>query len=175
MDNFEILIVDDLKDNLIALEKLLYKEKRIFHKATTGAEALKLVLKYPDIGLILLDVQMPGMDGFEVAKLLNINPQTRNIPFIFVTSNYIGDKDILEGFETGAVDYLIKPLNPTITKSKVSVFEKLYYKQVELKKIIAERDIVNAQLERYTKVMAHDLKTPLAGIASLISLIRMNE
>jgi signal transduction histidine kinase len=118
---------------------------------------------------------MPEMDGFEVAKVLNSNPQTCYIPFLFVSSNQIEDRSIMEGFQKGAVDYLIKPINPTITRAKVAVFERLFFQQQQLKKTIVERDRVNAQLERYTKVMAHDLKTPLCGIIQLISLIRINE
>lgn len=174
-EKFTILLVDDLKENLISLEDMLQAENRVFLKANNGLEALKIVLKNPEIGLILLDVQMPEMDGYEVAKLLNSNPKTRNIPFLFVTANQIQDQNILEGFKKGAVDYLVKPLNITITRAKVAVFENLYFKELKLRNIIIERNQVNAQLERYTKVMAHDLKTPLAGITSLISLIQMNE
>lgn len=174
-DTFTILLVDDLRENMLYLEKLLESKDRTFLQASNGLDALELIDKHPEIGLILLDVQMPGMNGFEVAKVFNSNPVTCAIPFLFVTSNQIEDKNILEGFEKGAVDYLIKPLNPTITRAKVAVFEKLYFQQQQLKKTIIERDRVNVQLERYTKVMAHDLKTPLAGIISLISLIKINE
>jgi len=172
---FKILLVDDLKENLILLEDMLTGGNRIFLKAGSGEEALTLALKQPDISLILLDVQMPGMDGFEVANLLNANPKTRNIPVIFVTANSIQDGNIIEGFKTGAVDYLIKPLNTTITRAKVAVFENLYTQQFKLKKALEERDQVNEQLDRYTRVMAHDLKTPLAGIISLVTLIKMND
>ena len=175
LDNFTILLVDDLRENMFSLEKLLEGKNRIFIKATNGLDALDAIKNHPEIGLILLDVQMPGMSGFEVAKILNSAEDTSIIPFLFVTANQIEDKNILEGFEKGAVDYLIKPLNPTIIRAKVSVFEKLHLQQLQLKKIIIDRNRVNAQLERYTQVMAHDLKTPLAGIISLISLIRINE
>lgn len=174
-EKFTILLVDDIKENFLTMEKLLDAENRCFLKATSGQDALDIVRDHPEVSLILLDVHMPGMSGFEVAKTLNSNPQTCNIPFIFVTANRIEDKNILEGFQKGAVDYLIKPLNPNITRAKVAVFERLFFQQQQLRKIIIERDRVNAQLERYTKVMAHDLKTPLAGIISLISLIRINE
>ncbi|MFD2163647.1 two-component system response regulator [Paradesertivirga mongoliensis] len=130
-EKFIILLVDDIKENFLTLEKLLDTDNRCFLKATSGPDALEMVRLHPEVSLILLDVHMPGMSGFEVAKTLNSNPQTCNIPFIFVTANRIEDKNILEGFQKGAVDYLIKPLNPNITRAKVAVFERLFFLKTE--------------------------------------------
>lgn len=167
----KILLVDDREENLISLEDILEADNRVFLKARSGNEALKLALRNEDIGLIMLDVQMPGMDGFEVARLLKSNVRTREISIIFVTAINKEEQYALKGFDTGAVDYLQKPLDISITKAKVKVFEQLYFYQSELKESIAEKNKVNKQLERFSYVVAHDLKSPLSGIVSLMDII----
>lgn len=170
--DFHILLVDDREENLISLEEMLEAPNRHFTKVTSGNDALRTVLRNKQIGLILLDVQMPGMDGFEVARLLQANPQTRDISIIFVTAINKGEQNVLKGFEEGAVDFLEKPLDINITRAKVNVFEKLYFYQHGLKDAIAERERVNQQLERFMHVVAHDLKSPLNGAISFLHLIR---
>src|SRR6185312_13002752 len=108
--DFAILLVDDKKENLIVLEELLQAEGRRFLIAESGNEALQVVNCNKDIGLILLDVQMPDIDGFEVARVLKSNPSTKNISIIFVTAISTEQQYVLKGFEEGAVDYLQKPL-----------------------------------------------------------------
>src|SRR6478672_13396862 len=98
-DKFTILMTDDRAENIVALEEILAADNRIFLRAKSGNEALKQVIKNEDIGLIMLDVQMPGMDGFEVAKLLKGNPNTKDISVIFVTANNKAEQHILKGFE----------------------------------------------------------------------------
>jgi CheY-like chemotaxis protein/HPt (histidine-containing phosphotransfer) domain-containing protein len=120
----KLLLVDDIPENLFALESILEDEGREFIKANSGEEALKLLLKH-DIDLILLDVQMPGMDGFETAQLIRGTQRTRQIPIIFVTAISKEQKHIFKGYESGAVDYMFKPLEPTIVQSKVSIFLEL--------------------------------------------------
>ena len=120
----KLLLVDDIPENLFALESILEDEEREFIKASSGEEALKLLLKH-DIDLILLDVQMPGMDGFETAQLIRGTQRTRKIPIIFVTAISKEQKHIFKGYESGAVDYMFKPLEPTIVQSKVSIFLEL--------------------------------------------------
>ncbi len=115
---FTILLVDDREENLLALEEMLEQEGRVFIKASSGNEALRHALKNDRIGLIMLDVQMPGMDGFEVARLLKTNPKTRHISIIFVTAISKEEQYILKGFDEGAVDYLQKPLDINVTKAK---------------------------------------------------------
>jgi two-component system sensor histidine kinase/response regulator len=134
---FTILLVDDRPENLISLEEVLAQEGRTFIKASSGNEALRQVLKNDQIGLIMLDVQMPDMDGFEVAQFLKSNPKTRDISIIFVTALSKEDQYILKGFQEGAVDYLQKPLNINVTKAKVNVFEKIYFYQKNLKNTVA--------------------------------------
>ncbi|MFN3800725.1 PAS domain S-box protein [Belliella pelovolcani] len=136
-----ILIVDDKPGNILALEALLEtKERRIFH-SLTGNEALKLALDQ-EIDLILLDIQMPEMDGFEVAQILKTNKRTREIPIIFITAEIIDSKNILKGYEEGAMDYLTKPLDPQLVKAKVKVLLRL---QTQKKELVQQ----NLILEKY--------------------------
>jgi signal transduction histidine kinase len=151
---------------------MLAAEGRFFLTATSGNEALKLVLKNENIGLILLDVQMPGMDGFEVARILKSNPRTREIAIIFVTAISKTEQNILQGFGEGAVDYLQKPLDINVTLAKVRVFEKLYFYQQELKFAYSDLQIINKQLERFVYMVSHDLKSPLASIITMLSILR---
>jgi PAS domain S-box-containing protein len=126
-----ILIVDDKINNIYALEQILRQPGRNLISATNGNEALKIAL-HQEIDLILLDVQMPGMDGFEVAQILKSNKRTSETPIIFVTAELKDHKDVMKGFEEGAIDYLYKPLNPDITEAKVSVLLQLHRQQREL-------------------------------------------
>jgi signal transduction histidine kinase len=171
---FTILLVDDRMENLVSLEEMLTSTDRRFLKATSGNEALKLVLKY-EVGLILLDVQMPEMDGFEVARLLKLNPKTKDVSIIFVTAISKEEKYVMKGFSEGAVDYLHKPLDIDLTRAKVLVFEKLYRYQQKLKKTASDLQKVNSQLERFSYVVSHDLKTPLASLIMLLDMCSKNE
>jgi signal transduction histidine kinase len=169
---FTILLVDDRMENLLSLEQMLIAENRIFLQATSGNEALKEVLRNEDIGLIMLDVQMPDMDGFEVARLLKANIKTKDISIIFVTAINKDESYVLKGFEKGGVDYLSKPLDINVTRAKVDVFERLYFYQRELRQALKDKELVNGQLERFMHVVAHDLKSPLSGITGLLLLMR---
>ena len=126
-----ILLVDDVPENLYSLEKMLAAKDRKFLKATSGKEALKLAFSN-DVSLILLDVQMPEMNGFEVAEILKSNKRTAGISILFVTAISKEQQYVLKGYETGAVDYLFKPLDVDITMAKVKTFLQLYYQQNEL-------------------------------------------
>lgn len=126
----DILIVDDAVDNLTVLDCILENPQHNIIKAMSGNEALGLMLEH-NFALVLLDVQMPGMDGIETAELMRVSERTKYIPIIFVTANSKDQMNIFKGYEVGAVDYLFKPIEPTILKSKVRVFIELY-KQKEL-------------------------------------------
>lgn len=126
-----ILLVDDKTTNLLALKSLLEKQGRIILQATNGNDALKIALNKP-VDLIILDVQMPGMDGFEVAQFLKSNKKTKNIPIIFATAEKTEHQSMMKGFEEGAVDYLFKPLDPEITRAKVSILLKIQLQKKEL-------------------------------------------
>ena len=118
-----LLIVDDYAPNLISLEAVLESPDWTLVKAQSGAEALEILAKQ-EVSLVLLDVQMPGMDGFEVINVMNQNKQLDGLPVIFLSAVHRDDKSILRGYELGAVDYLCKPLNPIILRSKVDFFMK---------------------------------------------------
>ncbi|HXS36110.1 MAG TPA: response regulator [Flavipsychrobacter sp.] len=173
--DFTILLVDDRKENLMVLEDLLQAEGRCFIKADSGRDALQMIKQNNDIGLILLDVQMPDLNGFEVARVLKADRATQNISIIFVTAISTEQQYVLKGFEEGAVDYLQKPLDLNIARAKVNVFEKLYFYQQGLKNALDEKEIINKQLERFAYIVAHDLKSPLSGIYSLLSLLKTDE
>jgi diguanylate cyclase (GGDEF)-like protein len=135
----DILIVDDRPENLLVLESILYNMECNIIKATSGNEALSLMFDY-NFALVLLDVQMPEMDGFEIAELMRSNSRTRFTPIIFVTAISKEKKCIFKGYEVGAVDYLFKPIEPVILQSKVKFFIELYNqnKIIEQQKTLLE-------------------------------------
>ena len=132
-----ILIVDDHPENLVALEAILDADGRNLVKANSGQEALTLAVKM-EFSLVLLDVQMPEMDGFEVASLMRKHKKTKTIPIIFVTAINKDQKYVFQGYESGAVDYLFKPLDPIILEHKVRFFLELDYKNKQLQRRINE-------------------------------------
>ncbi|MFD2856164.1 PleD family two-component system response regulator [Seohaeicola zhoushanensis] len=115
------LLVDDLVDNLNALEALLAREGLELHRARSGAEALEKMLSH-QYALALLDVQMPEMDGYDLAELMRGSARTRKIPIIFLTAADFDERRVFRGYEAGAVDYITKPIDPMILKSKAQVF-----------------------------------------------------
>src|ERR1700748_2623369 len=123
-----ILLVDDNENNLLSMEVVLDKEKYSFYKATSGREALRILLKEEDFSLILLDVKMPIMDGYETAQLIYQREKLRQIPIIFITAHDYEEAAVFKGYEAGAVDFIRKPFNPDILRSKVAVFHDLYKK-----------------------------------------------
>lgn len=137
----KILIVDDVPANLFALEQTLKPLKAELTRAESGEEALSQVLR-EDFALILMDVQMPGMDGFETVELMRDYEETKNIPVIFVTAISKEEQFISQGYNTGAVDYLFKPINPTVLLSKVSVFLELAKQRVQLQDVIEENRLM---------------------------------
>jgi diguanylate cyclase (GGDEF)-like protein/PAS domain S-box-containing protein len=131
----KILLVDDRQENLHALQRVLRPMEAELFKAKSGTEALSLTLRH-QFALILLDVQMPGMNGFEVAEFLHGNQETRAIPIIFITAISKEQRYVAKGYESGAVDYLFKPLDPDTLLSKVRVFLDLDRKTLELKRAL---------------------------------------
>lgn len=158
-----LLVVDDIAENRIAMSALLERPGLKVLAAASGEAALELLLRQ-DVALALLDVQMPGMDGFELAELMRGTGRTRDVPIIFLTATSRDQVRQFRGYEAGAVDYLHKPVDPRIVRSKVAVFVELY----EQRRALAQR---NAQLvralelnEMMTAVLAHDLRAPLAAV-----------
>ncbi|MBC7827270.1 MAG: response regulator [Chitinophagaceae bacterium] len=128
----KILLVDDRDDNLLSIETILEPDGYKFSKANSGREALKILLKEYDFALILMDVKMPNMNGFETATLIYEREKLKHIPIIFITANNYGDENIFKGYRAGAVDYIYKPVNPDLLRAKVSVFVDLYRKNHRL-------------------------------------------
>ncbi|MBN2425065.1 MAG: response regulator [Calditrichaceae bacterium] len=151
-----ILLVDDRPENLLVLENILEMPGLNLIKANSGEEALRLLLKN-DVALVLLDVQMPGMDGFETAEIMRSAPGTRHIPIIFVTAISKEQKHIFRGYEAGAVDYMFKPVDPDILKSKVKVFLELDRR----KKVVEQK---NLELEEAKKNTDKILKNVRNGL-----------
>ncbi|MDD4972714.1 MAG: chemotaxis protein CheB [Bacteriovorax sp.] len=167
---FEILIVDDVKDNLVALKALLERDDVNISQALSGQEALELMMKH-DFALALLDVQMPGMNGFELAELMRGSNKTKNIPIIFVTAGAKDQIYVFKGYESGAVDFLRKPLDPHSVKSKVNIFLELSQQKKELKKQVEELKKTKAELEQairareeFMAIATHELRTPLTAL-----------
>jgi len=142
----KILIVDDLEQNLIALEALLEDCGAQIQRAFNGNEALSLMLKN-EYALVLLDVQMPGMDGFETAELMRLNAKTKYIPIIFITAISKEKQFVFKGYQAGAVDYLSKPIEPMFLQSKVKVFLELWRKRQELAEALSENKILTEKLK----------------------------
>jgi serine phosphatase RsbU (regulator of sigma subunit) len=138
-----ILLVDDQPHNLVALESILHEFGHRLVKAGSGAEALRYLLDH-DVALILLDVQMPGMDGFETAELIRRRERSRQTPIIFLTAYDQRDAQILKGYELGAVDFVVKPLVPQILRCKVSVLVDLFEKTEQ----IVQQEHVLREMER---------------------------
>lgn len=148
----QVLLVDDRPENLIALEAILEAPERKLLKAGNGNEALTLALKN-DISLILLDVQMPDMDGFEVAELLQRNNKTRQIPVIFCTAISKEKHYMARGFDVGAVDYLFKPIDPNVLTAKVRVFLELDLQKRKLQQTLVQLHRAQQENERLLRAM----------------------
>jgi signal transduction histidine kinase len=143
----KILLVDDREDNLLSMESILEPSGYRFVKATSGRQVLKILLSEFDFALILMDVKMPNLNGFETASLIYEREKLRHIPIIFITANNYGDEYVFKGYRTGAVDYIYKPVNPEMLRMKVSVFIDLYRKNQQL--LMQEQKLVaiNRSLE----------------------------
>lgn len=177
-DKVPVLIVDDLIQNIMALEALISDMGFDIISAQSGNEALRLSLKH-DFALILLDVQMPGMNGFEVARLIRANPKTSHFPIIFVTAGMKDLLDQIEGYETGAVDYLMKPFEPVILRSKIRVFRELYQQRKVIEKFYSNLELIieerTAELkeanETISRLAATDELTNLSNRRSFNELL----
>jgi len=146
-DRVNVLLVDDRPENLIALEAILNSPSYNLVQANSGTEALRCLLNQ-DFAVILLDVQMPGMDGFETATLIRSRDRSRSTPIIFITAFSSNDTHVFKGYSLGAVDYLFKPVKPEILTSKVQVFVELFQKTVEVKQQATQLAAVNSELSK---------------------------
>ena len=146
-ERVNVLLVDDRPENLLALEAILNSPSYNLVQANSGTEALRCLLNQ-DFAVILLDVQMPGMDGFETATLIRSRDRSRSTPIIFITAFSSNDTHVFKGYSLGAVDYLFKPVKPEILTSKVQVFVELFQKTVEVKQQATQLAAVNTELSK---------------------------
>ena len=192
-NNVNVLIVDDLPDNLLALEAVIRLDGRTVFQASSGEEALALLLAH-EFALAILDVQMPGMNGFELAELMRGTEKTRHIPIVFVTAAGKESNFAFKGYESGAVDFLYKPLDVQAVQSKVNVFVLLYRQRLEtrrqvlaLEKSRQEQEALLANLQttqmalekslklrdEFMSVVAHELRTPLNTLFMDVQMRKM--
>jgi light-regulated signal transduction histidine kinase (bacteriophytochrome) len=199
----KILLVDDKKENLLSLQVILANQGYEFVEASSGKDALRILLKNQDFAIILMDVQMPLMDGFETAELIRQSEKLKNVPIIFLTANMNTTEYIFKGYQSGAVDYMIKPISSEILQAKVMVFAELYKKNRELRfkeeetnalnliilkaneelakqysaieKHAGELENKNNELQAFTYISSHDLQEPLRKIQTFVDLILSKE
>ena len=199
----KILIVDDKKENLLSLQVILADRGYQFIEATSGKDALRILLKSQDFAIILMDVQMPLMDGFETAELIRQSDKLKHVPIIFLTANMNTTEYIFKGYQSGAVDYMIKPLSPEILQAKVMVFTELFRinrelrikeeetqalneiilktnkelasQYAEIEKYAEELRKKNIELDAFTYISSHDLQEPLRKIQTYSNLILAKE
>jgi len=188
----KILIVDDLPANLVAAEAALAPLSRPIVTAGSGDEALAHLLDH-EFALALLDVNMPGMDGYELAQLIRSRERTQHLPIIFMTAHACNETDVLRAYKLGAVDFLFKPIVPEILRTKASVFVTLQERTEQLAAERMERDFetrrrdyettalrrqrdrdqaAKEELERFIAILAHELRNPLASLRSCIELLQ---
>lgn len=166
----KILLVDDRWENLLATEKVLKSLQADIFKASSGNEALSLVLRH-DFAVVLLDVQMPEMDGFETALLMQEHESMAGVPIIFVTAISKEDKYASQAAEIGAVDYIFKPINPDILKSKVKVYLDLYVQREQILHLNATLSQSNEELERFAYICSHDMQEPVRMMNAYAGLL----
>jgi signal transduction histidine kinase len=162
----KFLLVDDLEANLIALEGLLRRDGLELLKARSGSEALELLLRH-DVALALLDVQMAGMDGFELAELMRGTERTRRVPIIFLTAGAVDQTRRFRGYEAGAVDFIFKPIESHILQSKAGVFFELALQREALRQSAAEAQAANRAKDDFLAALSHELRTPLTPVLML--------
>jgi two-component system, sensor histidine kinase and response regulator len=162
-DRIKFLLVDDTEENLVALEALLRRDGLELLKARSGPQALELLLAH-DVALAILDVQMPEMSGFELAELMRGSERTKHVPIIFLTAGARDPQRVFKGYEAGAVDFLFKPIDPHVLKSKADVFFQLHRQKIEL----AHNLRMN---EMFVGILGHDLRNPLSSIVTGAQLL----
>ncbi|HEX4326982.1 MAG TPA: hybrid sensor histidine kinase/response regulator [Burkholderiales bacterium] len=174
-ERIKCLLVDDLEENLLALCALLKRDNLELITARSGPQALELLLAH-DVALALIDVQMPEMDGFELAELMRGSERTRQIPLIFVTASGRDEQRMFRGYESGAVDYLYKPIEPRILINKAEVFFQLHRQKRQLARELQIRSETLRFNEMFVATLGHDLRSPLAAIVNYAELLdRLND
>ncbi len=169
----KLLIVDDLEENLLVLEALLRREGIELLMARSGREALELLLVH-DVALALLDVNMPEVDGFELAELMRGAERTRRVPIIFVTAGAHDKAHAFRGYEVGAVDFLFKPIDPVLLNHKVTTFVELHRHGLERERLADELREMLRFNEMFVAAVSHDLRSPLSTISMGTQLLEAN-
>lgn len=163
LSDVNVLLVDDLQENLVALEALIRQPGRRIFLARSGEQALSLMLEQP-FALAILDVQMPSMNGFELAELMRGTERTRGIPIVFVSAAGRELNYAFRGYETGAVDFLYKPLDPHAVRSKVNVFVDLFRQRQQLQAAQAELERAVTMRDDFMSMVSHELRNPLNSV-----------
>lgn len=178
-DKFKILIVDDNEGNIVVLSEILRQLKQCeITSATTGNEALKQILKQ-DHQLIILDIKLPDIDGYELARILKSNRRTIDIPIIFCSAIFTTDEFIRKGFELGAIDYLVKPIKEEQLINKIQFYLSLYEKQTglmrELLKTNEELEKQSIAKSEFLANMSHEIRTPMNGVLGMAQLLQLTK
>lgn len=165
-----ILLVDDREDNLIALEAVLGSLNQPLVRARSGEEAMKALLRQ-DFAVVLLDVLMPGMDGFETAANIKRLDQTKDIPIIFLTGNDLDTSFAFRGYATGAADYLTKPFDPWVLRAKVTVFLDLHRKTRQLRELLAGDAEITRRLTAVERQLSGDDRADVAELGRRVAAL----
>ena len=166
----KVLLVDDHADNLTVLEAVLRSDDLYLMKAQSGQEALEIVLAY-EIALALIDVQMPEMDGFELVRLMRGTERGRRVPILFITASSHSPQRLFNGYSLGAVDFIYKPVEPHILRTKVDVFVQLQRQRQQIAEQLEQQRQILRLNELLSATIAHDLRNPLQTIAAGAGLV----